>query len=213
MSVDIDGHMREIERTVTPLEIEGRRAFDVRLARSIGAAVGDAWDAATSAARIPRWFLPITGELALGGRFQLEGQAGGEVTACEPGSRVAVTWEFAGDVSWVEARLEDAGGGRTRLTLSHRQLHSPFWDHYGPGATGVGWETAMMGLAMHLEQPDEPLPDPEAFLTSDEGRALVAACSEAWGRAAVAAGEDAGAADLAARRTAAFYTGQPEPEA
>ena len=213
MSVDIDGHLREIERTVTPLEIEGRRAFDVRLSRSIGASQADLWDAVTSAERIPRWFLPVTGELVLGGRFQLEGNAGGEVTACEPGSRLAVTWEFAGDVSWVEARVADAGGGRARLTLSHRQLHSPFWDHYGPGATGVGWETAMMGLAMHLEQPDAPLPDPEAFLTSDEGLALVAACSEAWGSAAIAAGEDAGAADLAARRTAAFYTGQPEPEA
>lgn len=211
MGIDLDGHLREIERTVTPLEIEGRRALDVGLARSIAASREDAWAAVTSAERIPRWFTNITGQLVLGGRFQLEGNAGGEITACEQGSRVAVTWEFAGDVSWVEVRLADEGSGRVRLTLSHAQLHSPFWDHYGPGATGVGWETAFVGLALHLEQPDAPLPDPEAFLTSDEGQAFVATCSGAWGQAAIEAGEDPVAADLAARRTTAFYTGQEEP--
>ena len=29
--------------------------------------------------RIPRWFLPVSGDLRLGGRYQLEGNAGGEV--------------------------------------------------------------------------------------------------------------------------------------
>ncbi len=211
MSIDHEQHLAAVERTVTEMEREGRRAFDVRLSRSITASVGDAWDAVTNAERIPRWFAPVTGELALGGRYQIEGNAGGEITACEPLSHFALTWEFAGDVSWVDVRLEDEGGGRVRLTLSHAQLHSPFWDHYGPGATGVGWEMGFMGLAMHLEQPDTPLPTDEELAFSEEGKAWVAGSATGWGRAAVAAGEDAGAADLAARRTAAFYTGQKEP--
>jgi uncharacterized protein YndB with AHSA1/START domain len=169
------------------------------------------WEAVTSADRIPRWFLPITGELTLGGRYQLEGNAGGEITACEPGLHFAVTWEFAGDVSWVDVTVGDEGPDGVRLTLSHTQLHSPFWDRYGPGATGVGFEMALVGLATHLEQPGEPLPDEEAFAYSEEGQAYIATCSEAWGNAATAAGEDPAAAGLAARRTAAFYTGREEP--
>ena len=181
------------------------------LSRVFAAASDDVWGAVTSAERIPRWFLPITGDLALGGRYQLEGNAGGEITACEPGSHVAMTWEFAGDVSWVDVRLAQEGDGRVRLTLAHAQLHSPFWDRYGPGATGVGWEMALMGLALHLEDPDAAMPEEEAFLTSSEGMALVDRFSEAWARAAADAGEDEDAAGLAARRTAAFYTGREEP--
>ena len=211
MTFDLERYGGTVERSVTPQERDGQRAFVVTLSRVLEAAPDDAWDAVTGAERIPRWFLPITGDLALGGRYQLEGNAGGEITTCEPGSHVAVTWEFAGDVSWVDVRLAKEGDGRVRLTLAHAQLHSPFWDHYGPGATGVGWETALMGLAMHLEDPDAVMPDVDALLTSSEGMALVERFSEAWARAAIDAGEDAGAADLAARRTAAFYTGREEP--
>ncbi|WP_308168107.1 hypothetical protein [Nonomuraea sp. NEAU-A123] len=42
------------------------------------------WDACTSAEHIPRWFLPIEGDLRAGGCYRLEGNAGGEVLACEP---------------------------------------------------------------------------------------------------------------------------------
>lgn len=211
MSFDFERHLSEVERTVALLEREGRDARVVTLSRGIAASLEDAWDAVTSAERIPRWFAPITGELVLGGRYQIEGNAGGEITTCEPPSHFSVTWEFAGDVSWVEVRLQDEGSGRVRLTLSHPQLYSPFWDHYGPGAAGVGWEMGLMGLVLHLEQPDAPTSDEEAFAASNEGRAWVAGCAGAWGRAAVAAGEDPAAADLAARRAAAFYTGQEEP--
>lgn len=211
MTFDFESQLGEVERSVGPLERDGKSAFAVVISRAFTATLGDVWEAVTSAERIPRWFLPVTGELVLGGRFQIEGNAGGEITACEPMSRFAVTWEFAGDVSWVEVRLSEEGADRVRLTISHEQLHSPFWDHYGPGATGVGWEMALMGIAFHLEQPDVPIPDPEAFAFSPEGRACLTASSEAWGHVAIATGEDPGAADLAARRTTAFYTGQEEP--
>ena len=37
----------------------------------------DLWNALTDAERLPRWFLPITGQLELGGRHQIEGNAEG----------------------------------------------------------------------------------------------------------------------------------------
>ena len=42
------------------------------------------WDACTNAERIPRWFLPVSGDLRLGGRYQLEGNAGGTIERCDP---------------------------------------------------------------------------------------------------------------------------------
>ena len=98
-----------------------------------------------------------------------------------------------------------------RLSLTHTALLSPHWDTYGPGAVGVGWESGMLGLAHHIADPDVPMPDMEAFATSRDGRAFIAGSSDGWARAAVAAGTAPDAADLAARRTTAFYTGEPEP--
>lgn len=173
------------------------------------APVADLWDAVTNPERLPRWFLPVSGALAAGGRYQLEGNAGGVITACEPGSRFNLTWEFGEDVSWVEVRVLDDGAGRARLTLTHTALLSEHWNEYGPGATGVGWELGLLGLALHLADPDAPRPDEAAFAASAAGQAFIAGSSEGWERAAVAAGEDPGAARAAARRTTAFYTGEP----
>ena len=43
------------------------------------APVEEVWDALTDPDRIRRWMMPITGELKVGGSFQLEGNAGGEI--------------------------------------------------------------------------------------------------------------------------------------
>lgn len=208
MDLRVETHIGAVERTVTLLEREGKPASAVTLARSFAAPVADVWDAVTTAEHIPRWFLPITGDLRLGGRYQLEGNAGGEITECERLSHVAVTWVFMGDVSWVEARLSNEGAGGVRVSLTHTALLSPHWDTFGPGAAGVAWEMGFLGLALYLAAPDEPKIDEEAFAVSPEGRAFITASSEAWGQAAVAAGTDPEAAAASARRTTAFYTGE-----
>ncbi len=209
MDFDVEGHLGAVERSVSALARDGQPARAVTLSRSYATTRGDLWDAVTNGARIPRWFLPISGDLVLGGRYQLEGNAGGVITACEPRSHIVLTWEFAEDVSWVEVRLRDDGAGRARLTLTHTARLSEHWDTYGPGAVGVGWEMGLLGLAMHLAQPTAPKPDEAAFATSPEGKAFIAGSSEAWAAAAVAAGTDPGVARAAAARTTAFYTGEP----
>ncbi len=208
MSFDVETELGAVERSVSSLDVDGRAAHVVPLSRSYTTTVADVWDAVTSAERIARWFLPVTGDLQLGGRYQLEGNAGGVITACRRLSHFALTWEFGGDVSWVEVRLSDGGAGRVRLTLAHTSHHSAHWDEFGPGATGVGWELGLMGLAVHVAQPDEAQMDEAAFVASPEGRALIIGSSEAWGRAAIAAGADPAAARAAAERTSAFYTGE-----
>ena len=68
-------------------------------------------------ARLPRWFAQVDGDLKLGGRFHVHGNAEGTVTACEPQKHVAGTWEFGGATSWIELNLTPEGDG-TRLERS-----------------------------------------------------------------------------------------------
>ena len=208
MRFDVEDHLGAVERSVSSIDHDGQPARAVTLSRSFATTVADLWDAVTSGERIPRWFARISGDLEFGGHYQLEGNAGGTITACEPPSRFTLTWEFGGDVSWVEVRVADAGSGGARLTLTHTSRPSDHWDRYGPGATGVGWEMGLLGLALHIAQPDAPKPDEAAFAASPDGKALITGSSEGWEHAAVAAGTDPAAAHAAATRTTAFYTGE-----
>ena len=210
MNFDVAEHIAAMERSVAVLERDGQPARAVILSCSYATSLEDLWDAVTDSERLPRWFLPVTGELKPGGRYQLEGNAGGLITACGRPWHLALTWEFGGDVSWVEVRFSQGGAGRARLKLTHTQRLSEHWSRYGPGATGVGWELGLLGLAFHLADPDGPKPDEVAFATSPDGKAFIRGSGEGWGQAAVVAGKDPDAARAAARRTIAFYTGEPE---
>lgn len=199
--------LNAVNRVVSALVRDGHPVRAVMLSRSYATRVEDLWDAVTNGELIARWFLPVSGELEPGGRYQLEGNAGGVITACEPPSLLVLTWEFGGDVSWVEVRVAEDGPDRARLSLTHTQRLSGHWDRFGPGAAGVGWEMGLNGLAIHVEQPGESMPDESVFATA-EGKAFITDSSEAWGKAAVAGGADPEAAHARARRTTAFYTGE-----
>jgi uncharacterized protein YndB with AHSA1/START domain len=180
----------------------------VELRRTYDAPVAAVWDACTNPERLPRWFLPITGDLRLGGRFQLEGNAGGEITECEPPRRLAVTWEFGGDTSLVT--LDLAPNGETaELVLRHAVGDNDHWAAYGPGAVGVGWDLALLGLALYLRT-GASVDDPHAFGTSPEGRELMRRSAAGWGAAHAAAGAPAEVAHEAAARTSAAYAPDPE---
>ena len=208
MHFDVDSHLAAAVRSVSMTERDGRPAAAVTLSRGCGATVDDLWDAVTNRERIPRWFLPVDGDLEPGGRYRLEGNASGAITACRRPSHFALTWEFGGDTSWVDVGLADDGAGRPRITLTHTALLSPHWDEYGPGATGIGWEMGLLGLVLHLAQPAAPKLDEAAFAASPDGRAFITGSGEAWGRAAAEAGTAPAVASAAAERTIAFYTGE-----
>ena len=92
--------------------------------RSYPTGQADLWDALTNAERIPRWFLPVSGDLKVGGRYQLEGNAGGIVERCERPESFAVTWEFGEMVTWVSVTLVP-DGQRTTLELAHEAHIDP----------------------------------------------------------------------------------------
>jgi uncharacterized protein YndB with AHSA1/START domain len=207
-STDPARHLGAVTRAVAHRDRDGRPARAVIAACTYDTTVEDLWDALTSAERLPRWFLPVTGDLRLGGRYQLKGNAGGEITACEPPRHLAVTWEFGGKVTWVDVRLA-LDGDRARLELEHVAPVDEFWDQYGPGAVGIGWDMALFyGLATHLASGAAVDPkDAEAWFASEPGRAFVRGSSDEWARAAIAGGTDPEVARGAAERTTAAYTG------
>ena len=185
-------------------------ARTVTLQRSYPADVDDLWDAITEPDRIARWFLPVTGDFREGGVYQLDGNAGGEIRTCEPPRRLVVTWNPPGspppaeDASIVTVSLRAVGDGATELTLEHVAVVPPeFWDEYGPGAVGVGWDLSLIGLAAHLDgiqlgTPDEMDHDPNI-------RAAMTASSEAWGDAYAASGESSETVANVVAATTAFY--------
>ena len=167
----------------------------------------DLWDALTNPERIPRWFLPVSGELKAGGRYQLEGNAGGVVEQCQEPDTFTVTWEFGEMMSWLAVTLTPDGAG-TRLELAHEAHVDPtMWGQFGPGAVGVGWDLALMALGRHVDTGAQV--DPETAVTfpaTAEGREFIRLAATAWADAAIGDGDEPGAAREAADRTLAFYT-------
>src|SRR5690349_8035252 len=145
--IDVIGQISDVERQVGTRTLPAGQARVMVISQTYEAPVADVWDACTNAERIPRWFLPVSGDLTLGGRYQLQGNAGGTVESCEPPHRFGVTWENGDDVSWVEVRLTELDPGRTRFELQHvAHVDDQRWTEYGPGAVGVGWDGALLGL-------------------------------------------------------------------
>jgi uncharacterized protein YndB with AHSA1/START domain len=171
----------------------------------------DLWDALTSADRLPRWFLPVSGDLTVGGRYQLEGNAGGVVERCAAPEEFAVTWEFGDTVSWLTVHLAPADDGTTLELVHEAPVDPDFWTQYGPGATGVGWDLSLMGLGLHLASGAGLDPaEVEAWSISPEGVEFARLASTSWADAAIAAGQDPDEARAAGERTLAFYTTPPE---
>jgi hypothetical protein len=109
--IDVTGQISAVRREVGGRMLEAGQARVVMLSRSYPAELADIWDACTNPERIPRWFLPVSGDLEEGGRYQLAGNASGTVTRCDPPHGFDATWEMAGEVSWIELRLADEGNG------------------------------------------------------------------------------------------------------
>ena len=209
--IDVSHQISAVRRTLGDRVIEGKEARVLTISQVYDTDVDDLWDACTNAERIPRWFLPVSGELKLGGKYQLEGNAGGTVERCDPPKSFAATWEMHGGVSWIEVRLTPAGDG-TRFELEHVAHIDDHWDEFGPGAVGIGWDGALVGLVRHLAAPGTTV-DPAAamaWMMSPEGIRFMTASNEAWYEADVAAGADPAKARAAADRTLRAYTTPPE---
>jgi uncharacterized protein YndB with AHSA1/START domain len=197
--IDVSQHISTVERRAGERTVTLSRAYDTTAA--------DLWDACTAPERLARWFLPVSGELRAGGRFAFQGNASGTIERCDPPHAVDATWEAGGRTSRVELRIAAEPSGRARLTLAHSGQADELWEQFGPGAAGVGWDGAVLGLTLHLTDPAR-VPDP-AWQASEEARRFYTLASERWAAASIAAGTAEAEARAAGARTTGFYTGQP----
>ncbi|WP_130011480.1 SRPBCC family protein [Serinicoccus sediminis] len=207
---DLLQELRLVDRSVGEGTVPAGPAQVVTLSRRYAATPAELWDALTQPERLARWFLPVEGELVLGGRYAFTGNAGGVIRECEPRRRLLVTWEMGPtgpeDASLVEVLLDDAGDGSagTVLTLTHRAQTPPeMWDQFGPGAVGVGWDGALLGLSLHLA--GGPLPTTEDLDRDPAVREFNAAAAQAWGEAQLAAGTDPEVVEANVAATTGFY--------
>ncbi len=207
--IDVDHQISAVQRTVGDRVLEAGTARVVTARQEYDATVEELWDACTSAERLPRWFLPVSGDLRLGGRYRLEGNASGTIERCDPPRSFSATWEYGEEVSWIEVRLDPEGDERTRLTIEHvAHVDDERWLQFGPGAVGVGWDLALVGLTRHLATGEDNDPAAaEAWTVSAEGVDFVTRSSRGWADASIAAGTDGSEARAAEERTTGFYTG------
>jgi uncharacterized protein YndB with AHSA1/START domain len=66
MEIDVVRVLGLVTRKVRNFEKDGKPASTVTLSRLYDTTADDLWDALTSKERIPRWFLPVEGDLRLG---------------------------------------------------------------------------------------------------------------------------------------------------
>jgi uncharacterized protein YndB with AHSA1/START domain len=206
--VDVARVLGMTTRTLTRRDSDG--AWVLVATRSYPTSADDLWDALTTAERIPRWFLPITGDLRLGGRYQLQGNAGGEVTRCEPPRDLGLTWEMQGQVSWVNVALTEQSPESTVLRLEHiANVPDEMWKQFGPGAVGVGWDSALLGLDLYLSGNASVTPETGMqWMASDEGKRFIRQSSDEWRDASIAFGTEPKLARESAERTRAAYSGE-----
>lgn len=210
MTFDPTLHLGAVTRVVETRARDGRPTRVVIATRDYPTTAADLWDALTNPERLPRWFLPVSGDLRLGGRYQFEGNAGGTITGCEPPEQLAVTWEYGGMVSWLTVTLAPEAAESTRLTLEHAAHVDARWDEFGPGAVGLGWDMGLLGLGLHVGSREAVDPAEAAgWFASAAGKDFLRTASDDWARASIAAGTPRDAALAAAERTRAAYTGEP----
>lgn len=208
MQIDIGRQLGAVTRGVSAREHDGKPARVVVVAQTYPTTAEDLWEAITTADRLPRWLLPVTGELRLGGRYQLQGNAGGTILTCQPPKHLHVTWEYGGEISWVDARIDAVTPNSVRLTVEHIAPVTEHWNQFGPGAAGVGWDLMLLGLDKHIETRSEKTAEEGMkWMMSDDGKSFVRQSSDLWRRAAIACGTDPDAAKAAADRTTAAFTG------
>jgi len=211
MTSDMWNRLGEADRSLRTDTRDGDEVWVLVVEKDYPAPVDQVWHAVTTGERISRWLGPVSGDLELGGRFQIEGNAGGTVLQCEAPRLLEVTWEFGGGLSWVQVTLTEAAEG-TRLRLEHSaSVDDDTRKQFGPGALGIGWELGLGGLGLHLADPTEPSGDPDY---GDPGYpAYVRRVGAAWMEADIAAGTGPEEARVAAERCVAAYTAPPEAPA
>jgi len=203
--------VEQTHREVHARKSDGEPSHAVVAERTYDTTIDDLWEAVTSPERIPRWFLPVEGDLRIGGRYQLHGNAGGTITACDPPAHLALTWEFDGQLSWLDVTLTTNSVSQTTLRIEHTVPDDAHWQQFGPAATGIGWDLTLFALDAHLTSGENSSIDDD-MLASPDAIDAMRHSGNAWREADIASGTIVDVARGAAARAIAAYTGEQPNE-
>ncbi len=210
IDIDVDHQINAVARSVGARTIDTGEAHVVTVSQSYHTDTEDLWDAVTNIERIPRWLMPISGDLTVGGSYQLEGQANGTILTCDPPKNFTATWEYGGNVSWIDVSISSDGNDRARLVVDHIiGIDDQIWSEFGPGAVGIGWDSMLLGLAIHLGTGESIDPSfGQQWTGTDDGRRFMTLSGEGWNTANVTRGEDLAAARALTERCIKAYLGE-----
>lgn len=196
-----------IARKVEKGEREGRPTYTMISESTYDTDADDLWDAITNKERLPRWFGQVEGDLRLGGHYQVKDNASGTIIQCEKLKGFELTWEYAGDVSWVKVELTIVQPNKTQLHLQHQAgAEGDHFNIYGPGAVGVGWDLWITFLSHHIKT-NGPIDENELLATS-AGKNFTSVSAKSWGKATADAGYDRKWSFATSEKTAKFYSGE-----
>ncbi|MFZ1156115.1 MAG: SRPBCC domain-containing protein [Solirubrobacteraceae bacterium] len=175
----------ELRRTT----IDAGEARVAVFTRTYPTTVEDLWDACTNPERLRRWYVPVTGDLRLGGTFQQVNMGSGTIVACEEPRLLRLSLGNGADE--IELRLSsgvDDGTARLELqhatTLDSHNIGGQMYDAIF--CMGGGYYPRLLALDLHLRG---TLPEdydsaafhlnPEMHSTIERGSAAMAALLEA----------------------------------
>ena len=157
--------------------------------RTYETTVEDLWDACTNPERLRRWYVPVTGDLRVGGRFEQVTMGSGTILVCDAPRVLKVS--LGGGADEIELRLSSGPGDGT-ITLELQ--HATTLDTHEIGGQGYdaifcmggGYYPRLLALDLHLRGtlPDDYNSiafhlDPSMRPTIERGSAAMAALLEA----------------------------------
>lgn len=209
--VNTDGQLDAVDRSLAASESDGVYYVVARLAQVFPTGIDDLWNACSTPERLACWFGPVAGDLQLGGRFQIEGNAEGTIQSCDPPNGIKATWEFGGQISYIAVDLEAVDSGHTRLSMTHSgDIPTEWWEQYGPGAGGIGWDLAFLGLSHYLATNSTTPAESTEWAGTEDAKRFMAGSSQRWADLSIQAGTPEGVARAAEKQTTAMYLGVEE---
>jgi uncharacterized protein YndB with AHSA1/START domain len=160
--------------------------------RTYETSVEDLWDACTNPERLRRWYVPVSGDLRVGGRFQQVNMGSGTIVVCEPPRLLKLSLGERG-ADEIELRLSPgAESGTASLELKHattldsHEIGGQMYD--AVFCMGGGYYPRLVALDMHLRGtlPDDY--DSAAFHLNPDMRPVIERGSQAMAALLEAAG-------------------------
>ncbi|KNB51882.1 SRPBCC domain-containing protein [Streptomyces caatingaensis] len=185
------GQINAAHREINSYPVSSGEGRSLLIRRTYDAPVEDVWDACTRPSRIGRWLAPVRGDFRIGGAFEVEGNASGQVLRCERPELLKVTWEYGrGAATEVEVRLARNPAGGTVFELRHASA-AELVDELvrteglvGAVRNGAGWDLVLLGLDLFLHG---DVPDRAAWKDTPQVREFTIHSFRAWGDASRAA--------------------------